>query len=313
MARLSLVRLKRGVTVLNEITYESNDLNNRTSRTENGTRLQYGYDDLSRLLTVNRTLPKAALVEQYTYDPAGNRGTALGVPGPWVYNERNELTSYNGINFTYDLNGNQIHAQRLHQTHVLFMGRGEPAQTESDERDGTELVQFEYDPLGRRVVKLVYATGTTRFAYDGEDILFEQGPSGNFTYLHGPGIDEPLARESSTGVRTYYHADGLGSIVKRTDAAGTVIGTQTYDSFGIGTGSQAGYGYTGREWDEESSNMYYRSRHYDPIIGPFLSEDPIGLAGGLNFYSYVTNNPVLWTDPDGLFPEIRDGPTSPRV
>jgi RHS repeat-associated protein len=297
LSRLSLIRLKRGATVLNDIAYESNDLNNRTSRTENGTRLQYGYDDLSRLLTVNRTLPTVALLEQYGYDKVGNRETALGVPGTWSYNDRNELTSYNGINFTYDLNGNQLtRSGTPSRTNTWDVENKLTAVTDG----GVTKAQFEYDPLGRRVAKTVPGVGLTRFAYDGEDILFEQGPSGNFTYLHGPGIDEPLARETSTGVRTYYHADGLGSIVKRTDAAGIVIGTQTYDSFGVGAGLAAGYSYTGREWDEETALHFYRARHYEPTLGRFLSSDPIGFDGGLNFYAYVLANPTNWTDPFGL-------------
>lgn len=297
LSRLSLIRLKRGATVLNDIAYESNDLNNRTSRTENGTRLQYTYDDLSRLDTVNQTLPTSVLKEDYSYDPVGNRLTALGVPGLWSYNERNELTSYNGINFTYDLNGNQ--RTRSGPPNRVYSWNVENRLDRVSE-NGAELVQFEYDPLGRRVTKTPIPGGQTRFAYDGEDILFEQGPSGNFTYLHGPGIDEPLARETSTAVRTYYHADGLGSIVKRTDGAGNVIGTQSYDSFGVGTAIPEGYAYTGREWDLVSQQYHYRFRSYEAAHGRFLSEDPLRHQGGMNLFLYVENNPISKVDPMGL-------------
>jgi|GEM_PF-5959970 len=46
--------------------------------------------------------------------------------------------------------------------------------------------------------------------------------------------------------------------------------------------------------------MYYRARFYDPQIGRFTSEDPIGLAGGINSYSYVGNSPNNLVDPLGL-------------
>ena len=303
LSRLSLIRLKKGAVVLNDIAYESNDLNNRTSRTENGTRLQYTYDDLSRLDLVEKTLPAPTVVqEDYSYDPVGNRLTAFGVPGLWSYNERNELTSYNGINFTYDLNGNQL--TRSGTPNRVYSWDVENRLQRVSE-NGTELVQFEYDPLGRRVAKGPIGT-PTRFAYDGEDILLEQGPSGNFTYLHGPGIDEPLARESSTGVRTYYHADGLGSIVKRTDAAGNAIAAQAYDSFGIGMSLPSGYAFTGRERDAETGLDFHRARYYSSGIGRFLSEDPIGLKGGLNYYAYVANNPTNRKDPLGLAPMDAD-------
>lgn len=45
---------------------------------------------------------------------------------------------------------------------------------------------------------------------------------------------------------------------------------------------------------------YYRARYYDPTIGRFLSEDPIGFNGGINLYTYVGNRPVNFIDPFGL-------------
>lgn len=47
---------------------------------------------------------------------------------------------------------------------------------------------------------------------------------------------------------------------------------------------------------------YYRARYYDPATGRFLNEDPIGFEGGNNFYSYVLNRPVIYTDPEGEIP-----------
>ena len=57
--------------------------------------------------------------------------------------------------------------------------------------------------------------------------------------------------------------------------------------------------YTGREWDPETSLYYYRARYYDAGAGRFLSEDPIGFNGGVNFYAAVSNNPLYATDPFG--------------
>ncbi len=58
--------------------------------------------------------------------------------------------------------------------------------------------------------------------------------------------------------------------------------------------------YTGREWDKETGLYYYRARYYDPMEGRFVSKDPIGYGGGINFYAYVQNNPINHIDPRGL-------------
>lgn len=64
----------------------------------------------------------------------------------------------------------------------------------------------------------------------------------------------------------------------------------------------AGYTYTGREWDRETGMFYLRFRYYDPMEGRFISKDPSGLTGGINLYAYVDNNPLNYTDPDGMNP-----------
>jgi RHS repeat-associated protein len=78
--------------------------------------------------------------------------------------------------------------------------------------------------------------------------------------------------------------------------------SRDYDPYGnpIAAATQSGYAFTGREWDAETGLYYYRARYYDPKIGRFLSEDPIGFGGGVNFYAYVLNNPTNNTDPFGL-------------
>jgi RHS repeat-associated protein len=54
--------------------------------------------------------------------------------------------------------------------------------------------------------------------------------------------------------------------------------------------------------DPTGPRKYYRARYYDPKIGRFLSEDPIGFVGGDNFYVYAENNPTTLVDPLGLSP-----------
>jgi RHS repeat-associated protein len=78
-----------------------------------------------------------------------------------------------------------------------------------------------------------------------------------------------------------------------------------YDSFGnqhdMKNRIKQPYGYTGREHDRETGLRYYRARYYDGEVGRFISEDPIGFAGGdVNLSNYVLNNPISFVDPTGL-------------
>ena len=58
---------------------------------------------------------------------------------------------------------------------------------------------------------------------------------------------------------------------------------------------------TGRE-NDGTGLMFYRARYYSPTLQRFISEDPAGFYGGLNFYRYVRNNPVRYRDSLGLQP-----------
>jgi RHS repeat-associated protein len=168
--------------------------------------------------------------------------------------------------------------------------------------NGSEVARFTYDGLGRRAQKV--AGGVTRtFVYDGEDILEERLSSGGtIRYVHGPGIDQPLASVDGAGAVGYFLADHLGSIVQTTNAAAQLTLTRQYDPYGNILAGQAtsGYAFTGREWDSETGLHYYRARYYDAKVGRFLSEDPIGFTAGINFYSYALNTPSRFTDPYGL-------------
>ena len=62
-------------------------------------------------------------------------------------------------------------------------------------------------------------------------------------------------------------------------------------------------GFQGQYLDRETGLHYNTFRYYDPDIGRFINQDPIGLAGGLNLYAYAPN-PIQWIDPWGWAPRV---------
>src|SRR5688572_30515617 len=59
-------------------------------------------------------------------------------------------------------------------------------------------------------------------------------------------------------------------------------------------------GQEGSYTDSETGLIYMMNRYYAPLLGRFISRDPIGFGGGINLYAYGYGDPVNYTDPDGL-------------
>jgi RHS repeat-associated protein len=165
---------------------------------------------------------------------------------------------------------------------------------------------LKYDPFGRRIYKQS-PNATSIFAYDGPNLIETVNATGGVVahYTQSPNIDEPLAMQRGT-TTDYYEADGLGSVTSLTDSTGAVAQGYTYDSFGNltnSTGTLRNYfRYTAREFDTETNLYYYRARYYDQSVGRFISEDPKGFDGGVDFYRYVSNNVTDKVDPFGFAP-----------
>jgi RHS repeat-associated protein len=223
-------------------------------------------------------------------------------PNAWHYDSANRLLSRPGVTYTYDNNGNTVSKADSSGT-TTYSYDFENRLKQVNLPNGT-VVSYQYDPFGRRISKTISGVGT-RYLYDRADILKEYDGSGIVlaTYTHGPGIDEPISMTRG-GQTSYYHADGLGSIVGLTNGSQGIAQTYQYDSFGNITNQtgalQSPFTYTGRENDTETGLYYYRARYYDPEVGRFLTQDPIGLIGGVNLYRYVGNNPITWVDPYGM-------------
>ncbi|MBN2657732.1 MAG: RHS repeat-associated core domain-containing protein [Spirochaetales bacterium] len=94
----------------------------------------------------------------------------------------------------------------------------------------------------------------------------------------------------------------LGSTVLMTDVEGNILWQNDFTPFGEETGASGfverdGF-YTGKKIDSHTGLYYFNARWYDPQLGRFITEDPV--KDGLNWFSYVANNPLRYTDPTGL-------------
>ncbi len=141
----------------------------------------------------------------------------------------------------------------------------------------------------------------TNFLYDGPNAVQEQNGSGVTANLLTGGVDERFQRTDSSGAYSYL-TDALGSTEALTTSTGSAQATYTYDPYGaasISGSTTNSYDYTGRESDGLGLH-YYRARYYNPSTGRFISEDPIGFAGGINKYAYTGDNPISFRDPFGM-------------
>jgi RHS repeat-associated protein len=304
---LSVLHQLSGSTI-DGASYTVDSAGNRTAKTDQlaAVTSNYGYDALYQLL---QTTQGGTTTESYSYDPVGNRLSSLGVSS-YTSNTSNELTGTSSASYTYDYNGNTT--SKTDSTGTTSYGwdcENRLTQVTLPGSNGT--VTFKYDPFGRRIYKQSSST-TSIFAYDGSGLVETVNAAGSSVghYVQGQTTDEPLAMQRGT-TTDYYEADGLGSITSLSNSAGALTNTYTYDSFGNTTNSTGSVSnflrYTAREFDTETSLYYYRARYFDPSVGRFLSEDPIGLNGGLNLYRYALNGPTVNTDPSGMCPPKKKG------
>jgi RHS repeat-associated protein len=294
---------------LNPVAIDYDAANRRTLLTlPNGVSTEYQYDLASRLtaLIYRNTLgPLGDLT--YQYDAAGNRLATGGsfartlVPSAVTaatYDAGNRQLGFGSATITFDDAGNLLTQTDPSGTMTYTWD----ARNRLVSLAGPSLTaSFAYDGLGRRAQKTVNSVGTA-FQYDGLDAVQESSGGSDVAYLRTLGIDEALVRTDAVDT-AHYLADALGGSVALTTPGGTTATTYTYAPFGetttAGTPSANPFRFTGRE-DDGTGLYYYRARYYDPVRSRFVSADPIGLAGGINVFSYVENDPLGSVDPFGL-------------
>ncbi|MFI5215717.1 MAG: RHS repeat-associated core domain-containing protein [Candidatus Limnocylindria bacterium] len=329
--RLSALRLRTADgTLVHEVSYDEYDAvgNLKQAITNQQTSL-YSYDAVHRLLAAD--LPGSADDVSYSYDPVGNRKTEVTESGSrhYLYGDGNRLLEIREQSeagplyrsFTYSDAG-EIESKRDGAGSLLYgLERSSQGRVAGVSGLGFSPQTLGYDPLGLRVRRTVSGTGgaNQRFHLEGEHLeaIYTAAGALRAKFLRGSVIDEVVNGYYYLGpdfepTNYTYHHDPLQSVVGISSPTGSPTQTLRYGPFGTllassGTSSST-LRYTGREHDSLSGLYYYRARYYDPEIGRFLSEDPMGFGGGdVNLYAYVGNNPISANDPRGDCPQCAAG------
>jgi RHS repeat-associated protein len=304
----------------------------------------YTLDALYRLTTV--AAPTAANSEAFSYDHIGNRltatrgGTSIGATGSttryYNYYAATVTAAPVGLNGAYT----QTYNNRLKEVRIgSASGTLDSSLTFDNEgrltaQTGTGAKTLTWDPKSR-VASVTTGSTTESYAYDPMDHRIQRsgGSLGNLSYylegdhlesvysggtlqekyFRGSTIDELVAGYtylSGSLTPFMFHHDQVMSVSATTKTNGGTQATQTFWAFGetqATTGTTVTrLGFTGRE-NDGTGLMQYRARYYDPVTGRFISEDPKKQAAGINFYAYVSNDPIDANDPSGELQFNTDG------
>ncbi|MCJ8268448.1 MAG: RHS repeat-associated core domain-containing protein, partial [Psychrosphaera sp.] len=225
----------------------------------------------------------------------------------YAYNAENQLTSVtdgsgNEHSFEYDSRGNVTNNGR----HTFDFNKAQQIMTAGSNT-------YVYDGHGRRVKRVSTDLGTTDYSLysaSGQLLYTEKGTEKVKYIFMG---EQQVARIDAA--TQYIHTDLLGSPVVETNSSGVAIaGTRMhYRPFGatVETAKDE-VGYTGHKFDTDIGLSYMQQRYYDPEIGRFYSNDPVGFIAkspvmSFNRYMYVNNNPYKYIDPDGQLAEDTTG------
>jgi RHS repeat-associated protein len=264
-------------------------------------------------------------VEGFSADRAGNYQETQPQAPPRRYGTGNQLLLRGEVEYVHDARGFLVEQRRTvpgsaaaERTRYEWNGWGRLAAVELP--DETR-VEFGYDPFARRVAKRVLkddqVVSSHHYVWDLLSMVHDvpldaTAKDGSLrTYLYYDNDDElPIAhlegREPSAWM--YYVGALTGAPEQIVDGAGKLLGELDYQAFGraeLKRGSATTpFRFPGQQEDAETGLHYNRYRYYDPDTGRYISPDPVGIAGGLNLYSYGPN-PIAWVDPMGWAPKTK--------
>ncbi|EMA8599164.1 RHS repeat protein, partial [Escherichia coli] len=292
-------------------------------RTDDERTHHYHYDSQHRLVFYTRIQHGEPLVEsRYLYDPLGRRMAKR------VWRRERDLTGWMSLSRKpevtwYDWDGDRLTTVQTDTTRIQTVyepGSFTPlirVETENGEREKVqrrslaEKLQQEGSEDGHGVVfpaELVRLLDRLE-----EEIRADRVSSESRAWLAQCGLTvEQLARQVEpeyTPARKVhlYHCDHRGLPLALISEDGNTAWRGEYDEWGNQLNEEnphhlhQPYRLPGQQYDEESGLYYNRNRYYNPLLGRYITQDPIGLAGGWSLYAYPLN-PVNGIDPLGLSP-----------
>jgi RHS repeat-associated protein len=243
----------------------------------------------------------------FAYDSVGNRRDHGG-----SYTTGNRITAFNGCTYGTDYDGNvtsrSYAAAPCPNQNLTFTWTADNRLASFAVAGGAS-VTLDYDAFGRLVRRSVNGSARSYFLWDGDNLLAELDgtAAGKVAEYSWYGLDNLHATVRGAFAH-HAQSDGLGNVRALTNLSGLVTRTNTYDEWGrliaatdTALGDSARVRWKGALWLGPEAELYYmRNRWYEPWTGRFLSEDPIGLDGGVDPYLFAGANPVGGFDPLGL-------------
>ena len=277
----------------------------------------YTYDGLGRLKTASGPWGSGT----YAYDPLNNirRKTLGSRTVDLTYTSRNRLATVRDtggagqtLSYVHDSRGNVVWDARG-QGAYSYDWSEQPVTVSGAGASGN----FVYDGNFKRVKQTI--NGKTIYSVYGQSgaLLYRDNPHNSADradYLRVAGMTIGRIEGSGASYReVFLHNDHLGSPVAATDGGGAVLWRESRTPFGEKLNDPADnrddIGFTGHIEDADTGLTYMQARYYDPVVGRFHSNDPVGFAEGgvgyFNRYAYTFNDPVNLIDPDGLAPGDR--------
>jgi RHS repeat-associated protein len=175
---------------------------------------------------------------------------------------------------------------------------------------GGSLETFTYDGHGRRTRSTTTSGTLVHFYSQAGQLLLSENPATPTTLdksrQYHVYLGDRRVAQQQIGSRSYIHTDHIGSLLARTDTAGSLLeGAPIWEAWGApvsGYSSVGGLRFAGHYTDRATGLSYMQQRYYDPYAGRFLAVDPDGTRPtNFNRYWYANANPYRYVDPDGRY------------